>query len=163
MNYLKCSAPYLDAHIEGLKHNPLIKDKKCVEMLLEVIKEICKLEVQGDDELRSIWIEVPRGKISNFGDYKEYLKDESVSSYEEFVELWESYYPDENKWYMFSFTTYKNEHYLFFDSELIFHIPDLETFEDTDSPYIKLIRYRKKWFQDTATGFSLTKTESLTL
>ena len=70
MNYLKCSAPYLDTHIEGLKREPLIKDKKCVMILLEVIKEICKLEVQGDDELRSIWIEVPRGKISDFGDYK---------------------------------------------------------------------------------------------
>ncbi len=144
MNYLKCMAPYLDAHIEGLKHNPLIKDKKCVEILLEVIKEICKLKVQGDDELRSIWIEVPRGKISSFGDYKEYLEDESVSSYEEFVELWESYYPYEKKWYMFSYKTYRNEHYLFFDSELIFHIPDLETFEDTDSPYIKLIRWLKE-------------------
>jgi hypothetical protein len=63
MNYLKCSAPYLGAHIESLKHNPLIKDKKCVEMLLEVIKEICKLEAQGDDELRSIWIEVPRSFV----------------------------------------------------------------------------------------------------
>jgi len=39
-------------------------------VLPEVIKGICKLEVQGDDELRSIWIEVPRGKISDFGDYK---------------------------------------------------------------------------------------------
>jgi len=53
---------------------------------------------------------------------------------------------------MFSFSTYKNEHYLFFDSELIFHIPDLETFEDTDSPYIKLIRWLKEKIKVTVSG-----------
>ncbi|MHB1336023.1 MAG: hypothetical protein ACYCXQ_08680 [Candidatus Humimicrobiaceae bacterium] len=144
MKHLNFTAPYIDARIECLKRDPLVKDKKCVEKLMEVIKEIRKLEVQGDDELRSIWIEASRGEISDFGDYEEYLEDESVSNYEEFVELWESYYPDENKWYMFSFSTYKNEHYLFFDSELIFHIPDLETFEDIDSSNIGLIEWIKE-------------------
>ena len=152
MKHINNTAPYLDAYIEGLKREPLIKDKKCVVVLLEVIKEICKLEVQGDDELRSIWIEVPRGKISDFGDYKEYLEDESVSNYEEFVELWESYYPDENKWYMFSYTTYRNEHYLYFDSQLIFQIPDLETFEDVDYSNIEFIEWIKEKIKVTVPG-----------
>ena len=144
MKYLNYTAPYLDVLIKCAQSDPLLKDKKCVDKLLEVIKEIRKLEVQGDDELRSIWLEAERGKISDFGNYEEYLEEESVSNYEEFVELWESYYPDENKWYMFSFSTYKNEHYLFFDSELTFHIPDLETFEDIDSSNIGLIEWIKE-------------------
>ncbi|MHB8279640.1 MAG: hypothetical protein ACYDIA_18590 [Candidatus Humimicrobiaceae bacterium] len=103
MKYLNYTAPYLDALMECAQRDPLLKDKKCVEKLLEVIKEIRKLEVQGDDELRSIWIEASRGKISDFGNYEEYLESESVSNYEEFVELWESYYPDEKNGIIFLF------------------------------------------------------------
>lgn len=144
MKYLNYKAPYIDVLIECAQRDPLLKDKKCVEKLLEVIKEIRKLEVQGDDELRSIWIEAARGKISDFGNYEEYLKEETVSNYKEFVELWESYYPDEKKWYNFSFSTYGNEYFLFFDSELTFHIPNLETFGDIDSSNIELIEWLKE-------------------
>ena len=51
MKHLNNTAPYIDSLIECLKRYPLVKDKKCVEKLMEVIKEICKLEVQGDDEM----------------------------------------------------------------------------------------------------------------
>ncbi|MCG2788900.1 MAG: hypothetical protein L6405_02985 [Actinomycetia bacterium] len=144
MKCLNCTAPYIDVLIECAQRDPLLKDKKCVEKLLEVIKEIRKLEVQGDDELRSIWIEAARGKISDFGNYEEYLKEETVSNYKEFVELWESYYPDEKKWYKFSFSTYGNEYFLFFDSELTFHITNLETLGDIDSSNIELIEWLKE-------------------
>jgi len=127
--------------IEWAQRDPLLKDKKCVEKLLEVIIEIRKLEVQGDDELRSIWIEAASGKISDFGNYEEYLKEETVNNYKEFVELWKSYYPDERKWYKFSFSTCKNEYFLFFDSELTFHITNLETFGDINSSNIELIEW----------------------
>ncbi|MCL4418450.1 MAG: hypothetical protein M1365_17485, partial [Actinobacteria bacterium] len=104
MKCLNYTAPYLDVLIEFAQHNPWVKDKKCVGKLSEVINQIRMLEVQGEDDLRSIWIDVSRGKISDFGQYEEYFEEESVSNYEEFVELWESYYPDEKKWYNFSFS-----------------------------------------------------------
>ena len=141
MKCLNYTAPYIDMLIEWAKRDPLLKDKKCVEKLLEVIIEIRKLEVQGDDELRSIWIEAASGKISDFGNYEEYLKEETVNNYKEFVELWKSYYPDEKKWYKFSFSTYGNEYFLFFDSELTFHITNLETFGDINSSNIELIEW----------------------
>lgn len=53
-----------------------------------LIKEIGVLEIQGHDELRCIWIEVPRGTIEDFGEYEEFLEEDVVSNYEEFVEMW---------------------------------------------------------------------------
>lgn len=141
---MKCfdhSAPYIDRFIKCAQQDPLVKDKKCIEKLLDTIKDIRLLEVQGDDELRSIWIETARGKISDFGSYEEYLEEEVIGNYEEFVELWESYYPYEKKWYNLSFSTYGNEYFLFFDSQLTFHISGQEIFEDIGSLDIELIEW----------------------
>ncbi|MHB8280283.1 MAG: hypothetical protein ACYDIA_21915 [Candidatus Humimicrobiaceae bacterium] len=149
---MKCSsynAAYLDTLIKGAQQDPLVKCKKCAGMLFDLIKEISKLEIQGDDELRSIWIEAERGKITDFGSYEEYLEEESVSNYEEFVELWKYYYPDEKKWYEFSVSTYRNEYYLFIDSQLTFHIQDLESFEDINCSNTELIEWLKDKVNET--------------
>lgn len=78
MKYKNYNAPYIDTLIEYAQHNPVVKCKKCLEELLILIKEMHKLEIQGYDELRSICIEADRGKISDFGSYKEYLKERQV-------------------------------------------------------------------------------------
>lgn len=130
--------------IKCTQDDPLVKDKNSAEMLFELLNEISKLEIQGDDELRSIWIEADRGEISDFGNYEEYLEEETICNYEEFVELWESYYPDKKKWYNFSVSTFRNEYFLFIDSELTFHIQDFETFDDTNFSNIELIEWLKE-------------------
>ena len=159
---MKCStykAVYLDILIKGAQQDPLVKCKKCAGMLFDLIKEISKLEIQGDDELRSIWIEADRGKITDFESYEEYLEEESVSNYEEFVELWKYYYPDEKKWYEFSVSTYRNEYYLFIDSQLTFHIQDLESFEDIDCSNTELIEWLKNKVNETIFRVKADKSE----
>ena len=141
---MKCfnyTAPYIDELIKSAQQDPVVKDKKCAKALLEIIKDIKMFEVQGDDEWRSIWIEAERGKISDFGSYKDYLEEDIVTNHEEFIELWECYYPDEKKWCNLTFSSYENDCFLFFDSELTFHLSDEEIFEDNDSSDIALTKW----------------------
>jgi len=120
--YKNYKAPYIDMLIKSAQACPIVKCNSCQKELMVLIKEISKLKIQGYDELRSIWIEADRGKINDFGNYKEYLEEGEVNNYEEFIELWKEYYPDEKKWYSFSVSSYMGQYYLFIDSELTFHI-----------------------------------------
>ncbi len=92
MKYLNYPAPYVDELIKSAQQDFIVKDKNHIKKLLEIIKNIRMLEVQGDDEMRSIWIETERGKIDDFGNYKEYLEGDIITNHEEFVELWKCYY-----------------------------------------------------------------------
>lgn len=122
MNKKTKNAPFFDHLIRVAQSETVVTDLDCIDKLLLIINEIGVLEVQGEDELRSIWIEVPRGDIEDYGDYKEFLEEDEVSNYEEFVEMWEYYYPEKTKWYEFLVTTYKKEYYFFVDSKLTFQV-----------------------------------------
>ncbi|MHB8279857.1 MAG: hypothetical protein ACYDIA_19725, partial [Candidatus Humimicrobiaceae bacterium] len=75
------------------------------------------------------------------------------------VELWKYYYPDEKKWYEFSVSTYRNEYYLFIDSQLTFHIQDLEIFEDINCSNTKLIEWLKNKVNETIFRVMADKSE----
>jgi len=125
MKTLNTPSPYIDSLILSCQGYPHIKNNVEVKKLLSVFSEMCKLEEQGDDELRKIWINVERGEIEDFGDYQEYLENEEVSNNKEFEDLWKAYYPDEYKWYSFSVAKYNNEFFFYFDSILTFQFkPD---------------------------------------
>jgi len=122
MNKKTKIAPLIDQLIRVAQSETIVTDLDCINKLLLIINEIGVLEVQGEDELRSIWFEVSRGSIENYGNYNEFLEEETVSNYEEFVEMWEYDYPEKTKWYEFSVTTYNKEHYFFVDSKLTFQV-----------------------------------------
>jgi len=63
--------------------------------LIEIYHAMEKIKVQGDDDYRSIWIEVHRGTIDDFGTFEEYRDEEWVETPEEFHGLWLDYYPKE--------------------------------------------------------------------
>lgn len=120
------TAPFFDHLVRVAQSETFVTDKECIEKLLLIINEIGALKIQGDDELRCIWIEVPRGTIEDYGDYEEFVEEDVVSNYGEFVELWEYYYPELTKWYEFSVATYNKEHYFYVDSVLTFHVKLVE-------------------------------------
>ncbi len=113
-------APHLDELINACQANPEIKDKTSINKLLLVFDLMGKLEIQGDDELRSIWLTTKRGKIDDFGDYFEYSEKRLVNNEEDFKDLWNAYYPEKIKWYNFSVTKYAETIYYYIDSKLIF-------------------------------------------
>ncbi len=53
----------------------------------------------SDNEVRSIWITVPRGSISDYDDYEDAKSRGSVDSYEEFEGWWRHWYPTDPMWY----------------------------------------------------------------
>ncbi|OFY41649.1 MAG: hypothetical protein A2X18_09955 [Bacteroidetes bacterium GWF2_40_14] len=120
------TAPFFDYLIRVAQSQTIVTDKDCIEKLLLLINEISVLEIQGVDELRNIWIEVPRGDIQDYGLYEEFLEGEVVSNYEEFVEMWKYEYPEITKWYEISVATYNKEYYFYVDSVLTFHVKFLE-------------------------------------
>jgi hypothetical protein len=115
-------APYFDHLIHVAQSDTRVTDAACIQKLLLIINEISILKVQGEDELRRIWFEVPRGNIEDYGQYEAFLEDEVVGSYDEFLEMWEYTYPEKTKWYDFTVTTYRNEVYFFVDSTLTFSL-----------------------------------------
>lgn len=60
--------------------------------------------------------------IDDYGEYEEFLEEEMVSNYKEFVEMWEYEYPETTKWYEISVATYNKEYYFYIDSVLTFHV-----------------------------------------
>lgn len=69
--------------------------------LLDLLFEKLELIAQRpkSDGVWEFWLQVERGPIEAFGDYKEMLEEGEVSSYQEFTELWSSTYPDNRSWY----------------------------------------------------------------
>ena len=80
--------------------NPSKPDKalsKAIDSLFNLVKDV-KPMIENN-EVKLIWIRVPRGDISDFGDYKEMLENEEVTNYDEYVDLWKYEYPSEYEWY----------------------------------------------------------------
>ncbi len=120
MNPKNNLAPSIDIFIENCQHNKDVTSKTLVEKLLKIIDLMSVIKIQGEDELRSIWLMAKRGSIEDFGDFDDFLENEEVSNFQEFEELWNYYYPDEIKWYSFTITRYSGVYYFFFDSKLTF-------------------------------------------
>ena len=69
------------------------------KILIEKIKPAKK--ISDARKMWTLWFKVERGTIEAFGDFEEMKSDYEVETYEEFENLWKSYYPDEEKWYCF--------------------------------------------------------------
>lgn len=50
-----------------------------------------------------------RGKLEDYGDYKEFKEEGVVQSRKDFEELWKMDYPEEEKWYELVLVNYKDE------------------------------------------------------
>ncbi len=121
------NAPLFDSIIAGLPVDARYIDSKISQTLFAVYKSMTLIQPGEHDEIRSVWIEVPRGAIEDFGDYDEYMDDKEVTSHEEFENLWKEWYPDETKWYEFTTSKYKNDLFFFLNSRLLIQIAeDLE-------------------------------------
>lgn len=99
----KLVAPEIDrllrAFGRGCK-NPSAQTRKVLDALDRLVDVLAGLKPLADnDEVKSIWLKVSRGSLDDFGDYEELLAEGEVSSREEYVELWESEYPDDYSWY----------------------------------------------------------------
>jgi hypothetical protein len=117
-------SPEFDHCIGFLKSQRDWIDSQTGQKLMEPYGLLQGVRLQGDDELRSVWIEIPRGGIRKFGSYGQYKREEMVSSREEFRQMWLDYYPRKTKWYKLSITKYRDDQYFYVNSDLIFTLND---------------------------------------
>jgi hypothetical protein len=114
-------APQIDNLIQTFQRNPQMADAVGIAALLDVWELLKQIEVQGDDELRTLWLVADRGRIDDFADFEEYLAEGAVENRKEFEEEWLLYYPYPEKWYLLSVLEYRGEVYFYFDNKLTFH------------------------------------------
>jgi len=117
---MKLFAPETDTILEHLQHMKNLMDAEIREKLLAIYQAMSCIKPQPDDEVRTIWFEVPRGDISKFGSFRTYKREGEVETYEEFEQLWKDYYPKESKWYRLATARYREELFFYLNSKLIF-------------------------------------------
>lgn len=102
-NIEKFVAPSIDYLLACLSKNyrnpskPSQKLKDEIEKIFSAAKEI--MPIKNNNEAKVIWIRVPRGNITDFGNYEEMLEDEVVLNYDEYENMWKEEYPNEFAWY----------------------------------------------------------------
>ena len=90
-----------------------ISDKKSRVLLTAIRLLLDKFEPIGDDYRHGLWIEVPRGKPSDWGSFKE-AKDcyEEVNTMDDYLKYWQEEFPRETYWYYLSIGQYNGHTYL---------------------------------------------------
>ena len=83
--------------------NYFIVDGHSQEILLKIRDLLDVFAPIGDDHRHGLWIEVPRGKPSDWASFKE-VKDweEDVKTREDYLEYWRSEFPRDMYWYFIS-------------------------------------------------------------
>ena len=113
------TAPEIQYHCDILGHRSITnfnsqvvfddKTYQILDIIWDHIKQIMPRE--GTKDVWDLWFQAPRGPIEKFGDYQEWLGTGEVSNYEEFQEIWLSYFPDEEYWYPFTAIERKEDQY----------------------------------------------------
>lgn len=73
---------------------------RILDILFDRIKQLRPQE--GTTDVWNLWFKAPRGPIEKFGDYKEWLDDGEVESFDEFQRIWLDFYPEETCWFPFT-------------------------------------------------------------
>ena len=83
------------------------------ELLLEIRELLNVFAPAGDDYRHSLWIEVPRGKPSDWASFRD-MKcwDEDIKTRADYLKEWKANYPMDSQWYHLSVSRYKGHTYL---------------------------------------------------
>ena len=80
--------------------NPSAPSLAIMEAMEPLFAELSTLvPLKANQEVKSIWLQIPRGDINDFDSYDALLEQEIVSNYEEYEKFWLTEYPDKVKWY----------------------------------------------------------------
>ncbi len=112
-------APEIDSILEGIRHNPPEINKNSYYKLLDIYSGFSCIQPGDTDEYRFTWIEVERGPVEAFGDYKEFKSAGEVKNRKEFNELWIMYYPFPSKWYRLQSARFRDELFFYFGDKPI--------------------------------------------
>ena len=89
-----------------------VSDEGSHVLLMEIRKLLDVFAPIGDDLLHGLWIEVPRGKPSDWASFKEMKEWGDVNNRKEYLKQWKSEFPMESYWYFVSVSRYRGHTYL---------------------------------------------------
>ena len=103
MNEYKLFAPDMDSllgwfergHLNSSVPSPELV--AAMEPLFDALRELAPLD--DDREVKTIWLQIPRGSIEDYYSYEEMLECGEVGSREEYEARWREEYPYEIYWY----------------------------------------------------------------
>ena len=70
--------------------------KDAAYLIFDILKPLAPLK---NEEVKSIWIRIPRGTIEDYGSFEDVKQYADIDSYEDFERLWKEEYPEETSWY----------------------------------------------------------------
>jgi len=122
------TAPEIDLYLHHRASEwDLCVDERTKELTMSLFKELQTLKVIGDDELRTIWLTIPRGTPEDYGNWEDFLDDEEITSREEYEEYWLDRYPEPLKWYEFSALHHEKGYFVIVNGCLVLQIwPEME-------------------------------------
>ena len=114
MKKRKLTVPLMErAECGNQELNGICVSGRSLELLMEIKERLDVFAPSGDDYRHSLWIEVPRGKPSDWASFKEMKDwDECVKTREDYLNVWKSNYPMKSQWYHLSVTQYQGHTYL---------------------------------------------------
>jgi len=141
-------APQIDAIIEGFspEDNPITL--AIYLKLKDVYNVFSYIKSGNDDEIRHTWIEVERGPIDAFGNYKEFKESGQLKSPKEFEQLWEEYYPEKTKWYKFQTSKFRDEKFFYLNDKLFCTIQEKNPTTDFNSSVSDCFEQFINWLQE---------------
>ena len=89
-----------------------VSDEGSHALLMEIKELLDVFAPIGDDLLHGLWIEVPRGKPSDWAGFKEMKEWGDVNNRNKYLKLWKSEFPMETYWYFMSVSQYRGHTYL---------------------------------------------------
>ena len=93
--------------------NRFAVDGRSRDLLIQIKDLLNVFAPIGDDFRHGLWIEVPRGKPSDWASFKEVKEwGEEVNTHEEYLEYWKSEFPMDSYWYFLSVSQYNGHTYL---------------------------------------------------
>lgn len=92
-------APQVNNIAHALKDRSNLTDPGDIALMEELFRLLSTIEPVDEDGRRSLWITAERGPIEAAGSFEDYKDLGEVETYDEYVERWKWYYPDERYWY----------------------------------------------------------------
>jgi hypothetical protein len=113
MNRKQLYQPLMRQLAKSGHDNRYVVDGSSRELLLRIKDLFDVFAPIGDDYRHGLWIEVPRGKPSDWASFKDVKEwGEEVNTRKEYLQYWKAEFPRESYWYFISVSQYQGHTYL---------------------------------------------------
>ena len=125
---------------------------------VDLLRELQQIFDKIDHDQNSnpcVWIVIPRGPIENWETWEDAQEYDEIKTRDEYEDLWEYYYPDDNCWYHCAFSTTEEGYMAFLVNNgrdtafLRFDPREDKVYENVESYYIEYLRYSLDRVEET--------------